>query len=449
MEELYWIATFISGAICTGTGMLAWRKNPGSMATRIFLAASITTTIAMLSARLAIGVGEADSTLATVASKVFSSSLFISMSLYWQLSVLFPFENSMKFRPPNFLGAVFIATLVASLSLGCLSEPDFSTSVGTTVISRTPAALLLGGFLTMSIMSTLFTLLARNKASRDAMHSATIYVIGLWMVTVSGVVYCADIIIGHQHSPDVEFLPRMSLIVVITAVMLYFASLMVRGRMTIALGPMPERMASAAKTQYHLLQRRVYLVEEPKPVFSLKLFADILKGRCYDCEDDDSFTCESLDCGACSLPCPCKGCKKYKSRTQGLVVTRLFPTDVRKRYFLQTTPILWLSTVAGKDNMDPAKLSVLTDFLVTSMEKSQNGVVLVDGIEYLITSNDFQRVLRSIDRWTETAMTSSTRLIITLDPGAFDEKELAMLERNKEVVRPAERESWRVIPEPI
>ncbi len=213
--------------------------------------------------------------------------------------------------------------------------------------------------------------------------------------------------------------------------------------------PTTERSVSGSKATYNLLHRRVYLVEEPKPVFSMRLFSDILKGRCYDCDDDESFMCESLACSACSLPCPCKKCTKYRSRTQGLIVTRQRPKEIRSRYFIQTTPIIWLSSVSGKDNMDPAKLSLLTDFLIISMEKSQNGVVLVDGIEYLTTSNDFQRVLRAVDRWTETAMTSSTRLIITLDPGAFEQKELAMFERHKEVLRPGAKEPWMIIPEPV
>ena len=213
--------------------------------------------------------------------------------------------------------------------------------------------------------------------------------------------------------------------------------------------PSTEVSVSGSKARYNILHRRVYLVEEPKQAFSMGLFCDILKGRCFDCDDDESFICESLSCSECNLPCPCKKCTKYKSRTQGLMVTRQLPKEVRSKYFLQTTPIIWLSSVSGTDSMDPAKLSLLTDFLVNSMEKSQNGVVLVDGIEYLVTTNDFQRVLKAVDRWTETAMTSSTRLIITLDPKAFEPRELALLERNKEIVRPGAKEAWMVIPEPI
>jgi hypothetical protein len=44
-------------------------------------------------------------------------------------------------------------------------------------------------------------------------------------------------------------------------------------------------------------------------------------------------------------------------------------------------------------------------------------------------------------------MTSNTRIIISLDPRSFDRKELALLERNREVVRPDAKDSWRVVPE--
>lgn len=213
--------------------------------------------------------------------------------------------------------------------------------------------------------------------------------------------------------------------------------------------PAPEKLVSSAKTKFKLLQRRVYLVEEDKPDFSMKLFSDILKGRCWDCEEDESFACESLGCGTCNLPCPCKKCTKYKSRTQGLMITRQFPKEVRKTHYLQTTPIVWLSQVPGNDNMDPAKLSLLTDYVVNFMEKSQNGVILIDGIEYMVTSNDFTRVLRAIDKWTETAMSTANKVIISIKPKAFEQKDLALLERNREVVRPGATKSWQVFPERI
>lgn len=199
--------------------------------------------------------------------------------------------------------------------------------------------------------------------------------------------------------------------------------------------PVQEALSVGSKSMYKLLSGRVYIVEEEKPRFAFELFGEILKRRCFDCMNDESFSCESLDCGLCSLPCPCKECKQHKSRIQGLVITRKNPMEVRIDYMIQTTPIIWLTSIPGKENIDPSKLSLLTDMIVNFIEKSQNGVVIVDGIEYLITANDFSRVIRAIDRWSEVVMANSSRLVISATPKAFEPKELALLERNREVVK--------------
>lgn len=202
--------------------------------------------------------------------------------------------------------------------------------------------------------------------------------------------------------------------------------------------PIPEISTTSTKSSYKLLQGRIYIVEEERPRFAFELFSEILRRRCYDCENDESFICESLDCSTCGLPCPCRECSQYPSRTQGLVIIRRHPDEIRERYFIQTTPIVWLTSIPGKDNMDPAKLSLLTDMIVNFIEKSANGAVIVEGIEYLVTANDFLRTLRAIDRWSEAIMSNSSRLIISLNPKAFNRRELALIERNREFVKPGD-----------
>lgn len=205
--------------------------------------------------------------------------------------------------------------------------------------------------------------------------------------------------------------------------------------------PVQEVLSVGTKSMYKLLSGRIYVVEEEKPRFAFELFAEILKRRCFDCLNDESFACESLDCRLCSLPCPCRECKQHKSRTQGLVITRRHPVEVRMDHMIQTTPIIWLTSLPGKDNIDPSKLSLLTDLIVNFIEKSQNGVVIVDGVEYLITANDFSRVIRAVDRWSEVVMANYSKLIISVNPKAFDSKELALIERNREVVKLTDRAS--------
>lgn len=124
---------------------------------------------------------------------------------------------------------------------------------------------------------------------------------------------------------------------------------------------------------------------------------------------------------------------------KGLVVTRVFPDTIREQYGLHVTPIIWLTESVGERRIAPTSLAVLTDSLMRFMETNHNSIVLVEGIEYVVTFNEFRKVLRSLDILNETAWITKARLIIAIDPNAFDDKERALLERDRVVLRGASR----------
>jgi hypothetical protein len=447
MLDLAWIGSIGAGAICFGAGMLAWMKAPRSLPAGIFLGAMTAILFAMITAPLFPIVDEAHADIATTIAKVFVSFVLLALAMLWILALIFPIERKVSLRPLSFAGLAIVITVPLMIAVGVTTEVDFTLG-DVPVISRGTSQQIIAVAAPLSALTTVFAAYSILKSDADGRRSASIFLVSFWLFQVTGMAWAMQ---ANGSGPIAGADPGIASLVMTVGVAvsgLLFAVAIASGTMAIE-APVSEKLVSSKKAKFRLLHRYVYLVEEPKPEFSFKMFSDILKGRCIDCENDESFTCESLDCSACSLPCPCRECTKYRSRPQGLIVTRQYPKDVRAKYFLQTTPIIWLSTVAGADNMDPAKLSLLTDHLVNFMESSQNGVLVVDGLEYLITSNDFQRVLRAVDRWTETAMVSNSRLIMTLDRRSFDPKELAMIERNREVVRPDAAESWRIIPERI
>jgi len=122
---------------------------------------------------------------------------------------------------------------------------------------------------------------------------------------------------------------------------------------------------------------------------------------------------------------------------RGLMVTRAFPDELRQQYGLHATPIVWLTESAGELRIAPTSLAVLTDALMRFMENNHNSIVLVEGVEYTVTFNDFRKVLRSLDLLNETAWITKARLIVAVNPNAFDEKERALLERDRTVLRGA------------
>ncbi|MBU0624518.1 MAG: DUF835 domain-containing protein [Candidatus Thermoplasmatota archaeon] len=447
MLDWAWVGPIGAGAICYGAGMLAWMKNPKSLAAGIFLAAMTTLFLAMTTGSLYPIVDQDNADIATMIAKIFAMFVLLTMALLWLLVLIFPVERKVSFRPLNLVGVVMVATVVLVIMVGMTAELSYSSPASPEIDDRTSNAIVAIAA-TLAAMTTISALHSMAKVDAQGKRSAAYFLIGFWLAFASAITWMMQAWnIGFMTNVSAD-ITNISVTIGLAASGLLFAIAIAGGQMSIR-APVSEKLGSSHKTMYKLLHKYVYLVEEAKPEFSFKMFSDILKGRCFDCENDESFLCESLDCGSCKLPCPCSKCSKYQSRPQGFVLTRQFPKDVRAKYFLQTTPIMWLSTVSGTDNMDPAKMSLLTDYLVNFMEKSHNGAILVEGLEYLVTTNDFSRVLRAVDRWTETAMVSNSKLIISVDPRSFDEKELAMLERNRETVRPDASETWKIIPEPV
>lgn len=122
----------------------------------------------------------------------------------------------------------------------------------------------------------------------------------------------------------------------------------------------------------------------------------------------------------------------------GLCVTRQHPTIVRKEWGLEKTPIIWLSNQLGKVYVNPTNIGILSDTIIRFVEKSGDSVVLLDGIEFLVVNNDFDKVLRMIHHVMEAVMENRSRLIISVDPRTLNTRELALLERNMEIIEAEE-----------
>jgi two-component system cell cycle response regulator len=99
---------------------------------------------------------------------------------------------------------------------------------------------------------------------------------------------------------------------------------------------------------------------------------------------------------------------------------------------LEKTPIIWLSNQLGRVYVNPTNIGILSDTIIRFIEKSGDSVVMLDGIEFLIVNNDFEKVLRMIHHIAEATMEYKSRLIIS--PRTLDTREMALLERNMEVI---------------
>lgn len=155
--------------------------------------------------------------------------------------------------------------------------------------------------------------------------------------------------------------------------------------------------------KYHMAPGRGYVVEESPPDISFDAFSNLVS------TSDE------------------KG-----GKTPGLAITRQHPELVRAKYGLEGVPLYWLATRAGEGIISPTNLGILTQTMVKFVQGNPNGVIILDGVEYLVYNNDFSKVLRAIDQVSDHISQSGCRLIVPVDPRAFDPRELALLERNLE-----------------
>ncbi len=143
-----------------------------------------------------------------------------------------------------------------------------------------------------------------------------------------------------------------------------------------------------------------YLVKEKKPEVSYRLFEVLMEQR---------------------LP--------------GLIVTRQYPERVRRERELSEARIIWLSHTPGEDFHNPTAIGTLAKVLQKFVEdNSGEGVILLDGLEFLIINNGFLQTLMFVEHVNEFIMQHRAILLLPVSPDTLEEKELALLERNVKVL---------------
>jgi hypothetical protein len=122
----------------------------------------------------------------------------------------------------------------------------------------------------------------------------------------------------------------------------------------------------------------------------------------------------------------------------GMLVAREHPNRLRQMYSFEAGKILWLTRRAGVDHIDPTELSLLSLRITKFVESTQRAVVLIEGLEYMITQNDFESVLRFANHLHDFVISHDTAVIIVVDPRVLTIRELALLERSARIVEPVD-----------
>ena len=154
---------------------------------------------------------------------------------------------------------------------------------------------------------------------------------------------------------------------------------------------------SAKTNEYKIDERTSYLIEESKPILGLRIFE-----------------------------------KEVRNGRKGLCITRENPKRLIEQYNWENIPIIWLTrnNLTTEHCIDPTNLSRLTIEIVNFIKESKRGIILLEGLEYLISQNSYQIILRFIQLINDKIMLSNCIILVPIDPRILNERELHLLERD-------------------
>jgi PAS domain S-box-containing protein len=120
---------------------------------------------------------------------------------------------------------------------------------------------------------------------------------------------------------------------------------------------------------------------------------------------------------------------QVKHNIQGLCVTRQNPKKIREQYGLEKTPIIWLNSgdVPGESVIKPDNISGLAATIHKFMADAKDGLILLDGMEYLMMRSSYETLLKFVHYLNDRVMQSNSRAIFCIDIQTIDERQLHIL----------------------
>ncbi|NQU78881.1 DUF835 domain-containing protein [Candidatus Woesearchaeota archaeon] len=120
----------------------------------------------------------------------------------------------------------------------------------------------------------------------------------------------------------------------------------------------------------------------------------------------------------------------YRNR-YGLIITARNPTSVRQDYGIETTPIVWLTdTDTQQLSVDPIDIQQLYETIHMFVRKVPNAIVLIDGLDYLIQHNNFEKILHFITQIRLVVVQNGACLIITKGSAVLTHKQERMINQH-------------------
>ncbi|MBI4454142.1 DUF835 domain-containing protein [Candidatus Woesearchaeota archaeon] len=112
----------------------------------------------------------------------------------------------------------------------------------------------------------------------------------------------------------------------------------------------------------------------------------------------------------------------------GLGIVRDDPRKIKLKYNLQRTSFIWLTNIKVQGIPCETNIDSLFKLIYEFIEKSKKSVVLIDRLDYILTENNFDIVLKKIHALKDLVFTHESIIILSLNPDIVDEQKLKAIQ---------------------
>ncbi|NLX47014.1 MAG: DUF835 domain-containing protein [Euryarchaeota archaeon] len=120
----------------------------------------------------------------------------------------------------------------------------------------------------------------------------------------------------------------------------------------------------------------------------------------------------------------------------GLAISRTNPRMLRRSYKEIDAELIWLTDHESvSERTIPPSLEKIVVVLEEFMEGREKVVILIDDLQYLISSNSFEGALRFIRSLVDRVSERQALFLLSIDPDSLNAQERSILEREMRLVR--------------
>jgi hypothetical protein len=117
-----------------------------------------------------------------------------------------------------------------------------------------------------------------------------------------------------------------------------------------------------------------------------------------------------------------------------LCISRYHPSIMAGRLPLRNMKFIWLGERAGGDWTPPDNLAKLKHKIALFAKEHKNGIIVIDGLEYLALFTDFRRLNMFYEELNDIVMENRAVLFVPIDERLIEPSEIARLKRYAEII---------------